>query len=77
MVTNQQAMEQFAKTYSQMTDNRLWGLYMGRDGLLPEAHSALLAELRKRFLTDSNAAAAAEHNDDGEANLFVGAFCRR
>ncbi len=45
-------MGEFAETYSQMTDDELRGLYLERDALLPEARSALLAELHKRSLDE-------------------------
>ena len=50
MVTYQQAMGEFAKTYSQMTDDQLLGLYVERDEFLAGVYCALLAELRKRSL---------------------------
>ena len=45
-------MGEFAETYSQMADDQLLGLYLERDALLPEARSALLAELHKRSLDE-------------------------
>ena len=62
--TNQRTswpMGQFAKTYSQMTDDQLLGFYLERDELLPEARFALLAELQKRSLTESDAVTLAQH----------------
>lgn len=87
MMTNQQTMGEFAKNYSQMTDAQLLGLYAEREVFLPESHSALLAELQKRFLTESAAVALAEHRvaverarkscEGEDADLLGGVFGRR
>lgn len=50
MVTNQQTVGELAKTYAQMTDHQLLGVYLERDELLPEARFELLAEFQKRSL---------------------------
>lgn len=86
MMSNQQTLEVFSKTYSQLTNDRLLGLYLERDELPPEAHSALLAELQKRSLTESAAALAEQRpavestrksSAGEEGDLFGAVFGRR
>ena len=62
MVTYQQAMGIFAKTYSHMTDDQLLGLYVEQDAFLAGAYWTLLAELRKRSLPTSALRGPTERN---------------
>lgn len=87
MGTNQPAMRGFSKTFSQMTDDWLLRLYLKRDELTPEEHSALRAELQKRSLPEFSAAPRAEHtaavervihsSEGDEAEFLSGVFGRR
>ena len=85
-MTNQQVLEGFAKTYSQMTDDQLLGLYIERETFLAGAYWALLTELKNRSLPES-AAPLAKHRvavesgrsfgEAEEGDLVGGVFGRR
>ena len=72
MVTNQQVMEAFSKTYSHMTDDQLWGLCVAHDEFLAGAYWALLAELAER-----KASAGSAPNLGEEEMELSGCFGRR
>jgi len=56
--------ENFPQTYAAMSDDALLNIAIQAEQLLPEARSALIDELRRRNLSQSDVSAYAEHLND-------------